>query len=112
MFMPIGTNPEWNFPRRRCDDCGKSYKPTRPNSRYCSTKCRDAHNRHGGAYRKLKVEITKEIARQIRATAEELRMEFEQIARREIQRVNSLRGIAEVLHQSFSPSPDASRANR
>jgi hypothetical protein len=80
--MALGTNPDWNFPRRRCDDCNKSYKPTRPNSRYCSTVCRDAHNRHGGAYRKLKVEMQK-MVRQMEVRLEAKLDEYVQLAVRD-----------------------------
>ncbi len=64
-----GTKPEWlNLPRRPCDNCGKRYKPTRPTSRFCKSECKTSFHRHGGAYRKLKQEIEKEIKRQMNLT--------------------------------------------
>ena len=66
-----GVNPEWaNLPRRKCDDCGKSYKPLqplRPNTRgFCSDNCRKSYHKHGGAYRKLKVEVQKMVERKFK----------------------------------------------
>ena len=55
--MPL--SPDWaNLPRRRCDDCGKTYKPVRPvvegQRGFCTATCRKSYHKHGGAYRKLK----------------------------------------------------------
>jgi hypothetical protein len=66
-----GTSPDWaNLPRRKCDDCGKSYKPVRPvkeNERgFCTPNCRKSYHKHGGAYRKLKVELEKLIEKRLR----------------------------------------------
>ena len=66
--MPL--SPEWaNLPRRKCDDCGKTYKPvkpSRPGERgFCSANCRKSYHKHGGAYRKLKGEMQKMVARQM-----------------------------------------------
>jgi|SRR6185369_17341807 len=68
-----GINPAWsNLPRRKCDDCGKSYKPVRPVKKdergFCSPNCRKSYHKHGGAYRKLKTELKKEITRQLPAS--------------------------------------------
>jgi hypothetical protein len=57
--MTQGTNPAWtNLPRRKCDDCGKNYKPKQPlregNRGFCSDTCRKSYHKHGGAYRKLR----------------------------------------------------------
>lgn len=65
-----GHNPEWdNLPRRKCDDCGKSYKPKQPlkpdQRGFCTANCRKSYHKHGGAYRKLKVEIEKLVARRM-----------------------------------------------
>ncbi len=65
-----GVNPAWaNLPRRKCDDCGKGYKPKqplRPNTRgFCSDNCRKSYHKHGGAYRKLKGEVQKMVAKHI-----------------------------------------------
>lgn len=73
-----GVNPLWaNLPRRKCDDCGKWYKPKqplRPNTRgFCSGNCRKSYHKHGGAYRKLKAEIEKLIARRMNEFGEQLR---------------------------------------
>lgn len=73
-----GVNPAWaNLPRRHCDDCGKSYKPKqplRPNTRgFCSDTCRKSYHKHGGAYRKLRVEMKKLIERRFKEVAETVR---------------------------------------
>ena len=80
-----GTKPEWlNLPRRKCDNCGKSYKPTRPNSRFCpktaEKNCTAQFHRHGGAYMKLKEEMTKMAAAQYAMLEKRLR----EIVREEI----------------------------
>lgn len=67
-----GTSPLWaNLPRRKCDDCGKSYKPVRPVKEgergFCSDNCRKSYHKHGGAYRKLKVELEKMVEKRLRA---------------------------------------------
>ena len=72
----MALSPEWqNLPRRRCDDCGKSYKPTRPrrvlNGKqelgFCSDNCRKSYRKHGGAYRKLRAEMRKMLERDLPA---------------------------------------------
>lgn len=73
-----GVNPEWaNLPRRKCDDCGKGYKPKqplRPNTRgFCSDNCRKSYHKHGGAYRKLRVEVAKMVKREFEAIHGELK---------------------------------------
>lgn len=72
MTLPTskGISPAWaNLPRRKCDDCGKGYKPKRPlrekERGFCSANCRKSYHKHGGAYRKLKVEVAKLVTREI-----------------------------------------------
>jgi hypothetical protein len=72
-----GTSPLWaNLPRRKCDDCGKSYKPVRPvkeNERgFCTPNCRKSYHKHGGAYRKLKGEMQKMVERRMTELAEQM----------------------------------------
>jgi hypothetical protein len=67
--MPL--SPEWlKLPKRRCDDCGKTYKPVRPRREgemgFCSDNCRKSYHKHGGAYRKLKAETQKMVERLVR----------------------------------------------
>jgi len=68
----MALSPEWaNLPKRRCDDCGKTYKPTRPRRilngkqelSFCCDNCRKSYHKHGGAYRKLKAEMQKMVAK-------------------------------------------------
>jgi hypothetical protein len=73
-----GHNPEWaNLPRRKCDDCGKNYKPKQPlregTRGFCSDNCRKSYHKHGGAYRKLKVEMLKLVAREMAGLEKRLR---------------------------------------
>lgn len=72
-----GVNPAWaNLPRRKCDDCGKSYKPKQPlregTRGFCSDNCRKSYHKHGGAYRKLKAEMVKLVERHMRTIREEI----------------------------------------
>lgn len=59
-----GVKPAWaNLPRRKCDDCGKGYKPKQPlregQRGFCTDTCRKSYHKHGGAYRKLRTELVK-----------------------------------------------------
>jgi hypothetical protein len=67
-----GHNPDWDkLPRRKCDDCGKSYKPKQPLKKdqrgFCSDNCRKSYHKHGGAYRKLRGEMFKLVAKELKA---------------------------------------------
>jgi hypothetical protein len=66
-----GLSPKWaNLPRRKCDNCGTSYKPVRPlregERGFCKANCRKEYHRHGGAYRKLKGAMEKMVDKQFR----------------------------------------------
>lgn len=81
-----GMNPDWaNLPRRKCDDCGKGYKPVRPlvegQRGFCSDTCRKSYHRHGGAYRKLRDTTEKLIERRL----DELRADLKLIAGKAMQ---------------------------
>jgi hypothetical protein len=96
-----GHNPNWaNLPKRKCDDCGKNYKPKQPLHRtkkdgtpiemrgFCSDNCRKSYHKHGGAYRKLKVEMVKlvtkrmdEIEKQVRSLVLEELTKYAQYAK-------------------------------
>ena len=72
-----GTSPLWaNLPRRKCDDCGKSYKPVRPVKErergFCTPNCRKSYHKHGGAYRKLKAEMERMAEKGLQAIRTEL----------------------------------------
>jgi len=73
-----GISPNWsNLPRRRCANCGKNYKPTRPlrpdqKHGFCSKKCKDQFHKNGGAYQKLKDEILKRLDKEIDALKDQL----------------------------------------
>jgi NADH:ubiquinone oxidoreductase subunit D len=73
-----GVNPAWaNLPRRKCDDCGGSYKPKQPlregTRGFCSDNCRKSYHKHGGAYRKLKPEVAKLIQKELKPLQAEIR---------------------------------------
>ncbi len=70
-------NPAWeNLPRRKCDNCGESYKQTRPlrsidRYGFCKPDCKKSFHKNGGAYRKLKAELEKLIDRRLRVVMRE-----------------------------------------
>ena len=76
-----GVKPEWaTLPKRPCDDCGTKYQPKQPvregERGFCTATCRKAYHKHGGAYRKLRVEMRKMIEQEfgrINAELKELR---------------------------------------
>lgn len=64
--LPPRSNPAWALlPKKPCKNCGRKFKPTRPNADYCKKDCKDAYNRHGGAFVKLKLALAREIKRQM-----------------------------------------------
>jgi hypothetical protein len=104
-----GVSPAWsNLPRRRCDDCGKNYKPVRPVKEdergFCTATCRKSYHKHGGAYRKLKVEMKKMIEKGIKDAVADLRKQLDAIVYRQVQDA--------LAQQSETPSPAAQRASR
>ncbi len=78
---PAKTVAKWaNLPRRKCDNCGKSYKPTRPlrsidKYGFCARECKTNFHTHGGAYRKLKGAMEKMVFRRFQEIEEQLRIE-------------------------------------
>ena len=107
-----GIKPEWrNLPRRKCDDCGKSYKPGRPLREtdkygFCSPTCKKSFHKHGGAYRKLKGEIEKLISRRLVEIKAELYTHVFDIVREEIQRT------APAVEPAASPIPKVQAASQ
>ena len=62
-----GTKLEWqNLPRKRCENCGKTFKPKRPGARFDSDKCRYEFHKNGGAFVKLRENIRREVEKQLR----------------------------------------------
>lgn len=50
-----GIKQEWlNLPSKRCLNCPKSFKPTRPDQKFCSDGCRWEFHRYGGAFVRIK----------------------------------------------------------
>jgi hypothetical protein len=103
--MPL--SPEWaKLPKRKCDDCGKLFKPVRPSRPgecyFCSANCRKSYHKHGGAYRKLKVEMQKLIAKEfggIHAELKQLRALWNETESRYVE----LKGCVDELLQSAVP---------
>jgi hypothetical protein len=75
-----GVNPAWaNLAQRHCDDCGKLYRPKQPLRQpkkmkdgsvktfrgFCSDNCRKSYHKHGGAYRKLRLEVERLVLREV-----------------------------------------------
>ena len=79
-----------NLPRRKCDDCGKSYKPVRPVKEsergFCSPNCRKSYHKHGGAYRKLRVEMKRMVEKGLL----DLHIHMREIVREELDRRTSV----------------------
>jgi hypothetical protein len=106
-----GINPVWsNLPRRKCDDCGKSYKPKvplRPNTRgFCSDNCRKSYHKHGGAYRKLRSEMHKMVMKHMAAINEANQTELRILVRGELVRyLAEFYGMHPKSNTSPSPSP-------
>ena len=93
------------LPRRKCDDCGKSYKPTRPNARFCSDNCRKAFHRNSGAYRKLRELMKKFVTNQfdqVNAEIKELRRLWSETESRFVQS----KGTIEALQIQLSEIRD------
>jgi hypothetical protein len=68
---------KYNLPKRRCANCGTSYKPVRPllegELGFCKADCRKSYHKHGGAYRKLKTEVRKMVAAEMKTMEKRLR---------------------------------------
>jgi hypothetical protein len=100
--MPL--SPEWaNLPRRKCDDCGKTYKPIVPMREgergFCTPNCRKSYHKHGGAYRKLRGEVRKMAEKEFARMEKRLR----EIVREENARINET-SKTETTHQGSRPS--------
>jgi len=70
-----GLAPEWaNLPRRRCDNCGHTYKPARPvvegQHGFCKPNCRKEFHKHQGAYRQLKELLKKTVEKELKTISE------------------------------------------
>lgn len=106
-----GVSPEWaNLPRRKCDDCGKSYKPARPLLKdqrgFCCDNCRKSYHKHGGAYRKLKVEMKRMIEREFTGIYTALNGLTQRLnALDEQTQTPAHRQLVNAISQSLSPSP-------
>lgn len=66
--MTQGICEEWlKLPFRRCDNCGKRYKPTRPvispKKGFCTRPCNDQFHKAGGAFKKVKGMMDQELAK-------------------------------------------------
>ncbi len=61
-----GHKEEWlSLPRRKCDNCGASYKPSQPHQRFCKPLCRFQFSRNGSAILQLKERIAPEVRKQM-----------------------------------------------
>ena len=62
-----GIRPEWqNLPPKLCRNCGKRFKPIKPDQVHRSPNCRKEYDKHGGAFSKLRVHMLKEIKKRVR----------------------------------------------
>ncbi|HEX8810325.1 MAG TPA: hypothetical protein VF760_15160 [Xanthobacteraceae bacterium] len=78
-----GVSPNWsNLPRRKCDNCGTSYRPKRPmrpgfdKYGFCRDECKKQFHKYGSAY----IQIRPLVERHVKALAAELRTELQAIA--------------------------------
>ena len=74
----MALSPEWlKLPRRRCDDCGKTYKQIRPRREgehgFCTDNCRKSFHKHKGAYSKLKGDMRKMVEQRMQELEKRLR---------------------------------------
>ena len=61
-LKPTGLKPEWaNLPARRCDNCGKVFKPKTPTQRFHNDTCRFQAKNLGPGYARLKVKLEKDL---------------------------------------------------
>jgi len=109
-----GHNPDWaNLPRRKCDDCGTNYKPKQPIHKtdkdgkpieqrgFCSDNCRKSYHKHGGAYRKLKVEMKRMVEKEL----QKIRSEMEGMVTQEFKTIREdVRRLLEGQYASY-PTP-------
>lgn len=74
-----GVSPNWsNLPKRKCDNCGTIYRPTRPlraDQKYgfCNRDCNKQFYKHGAAFIQIKQAMEKEIAKRLLPIQSEVR---------------------------------------
>ena len=74
-----GVSPAWsNLPRRKCDNCGKSYKPSRPlrpDQKYgfCRRDCNKQFYKHGAAFIQIRHAMEKELSKSMLPIQAEIR---------------------------------------
>ncbi len=95
-----GIKKDWaNLPRRKCDNCGVSYKPKRPllegQRGFHEDKCRKEYHKNGGAYRKVREIMTKIVTRELKTLVDK---RLREITRDEIIRIYP-EGIAVAKRQ-------------
>ena len=62
-----GIRPEWqNLPLKLCRNCGKRFKPKKPDQVHCCANCRKEFDKHGGAFSKLRIHMLREIKKRVR----------------------------------------------
>lgn len=65
--------PEIHLPRKRCKNCPKFFRMTKPNREFCSDHCRAMFHHNKAGYGKLREFMPKMIAREVREQLAELR---------------------------------------
>jgi hypothetical protein len=81
-----GLKKDWsNLPRRKCDNCGATYKPKRPllegQRGFCKDNCRKEYHKNGGAYRKVREIMAKIVERELKTCVDK---RLREIVREEI----------------------------
>jgi hypothetical protein len=99
-----GIKTEWqNLPKRKCDNCGATYRPKRPllpgERGFHADNCRKEYHKHGGSYGKLKPYIEREIKKRIKelSPADASRMEAFEVRLFKIE--SALQAIANALSE-------------
>jgi collagenase-like PrtC family protease len=70
------------LPRKRCKNCPKFFRVTKPNREFCSSKCRNEFHHHGSAYGQLKDLLQKQVEKWNKETKKELTAQLQDIRER------------------------------
>lgn len=74
--------PEKIYPVKRCSNCSKMYRQTRPNKKFCSKECKDEFNRYGAAFGPLKLKLEQLVNRWIKDYADKINARLEALEAR------------------------------
>lgn len=55
-----------DYPKKRCQNCPKVFKPEQKHQNFCSPNCRKEYHKYGGAFAKVKAVMLVELKKRIR----------------------------------------------